>query len=185
MQISHPIGVVRQELLLILDILPRRDQPLADVGVETGINKSDIPVADVTVHEIQLLAAFRQGEVIGDPLLVLEEELLDDVRLVAEAQHEILVAEVRVVLHDMPKNRSVTDLHHRLRYVSRRLAQPGPEATAEQNNLHRFLPLRSSRSSASRRTRPALSRVSAASQTSSNDSPARSATSSSEWSPSA
>jgi hypothetical protein len=41
--------------------------------------------------------------------LVIKEELLDDVCLVAQAQDEVLVAELAVVVHQMPKDRLVSD----------------------------------------------------------------------------
>src|SRR5205814_5733422 len=75
-------------------------------------------------------------EVVRDPFLVVEEELLHHVGLVAEAKDELLVPEVRVVLHQVPEDRAVADLHHRLGDLSRVLAQPGAEAPTEQDDLH-------------------------------------------------
>src|SRR5207248_8135870 len=65
-----------------------------------------------------------------------EEELLDHVGVVAEAEDELRVPEVRVVLHQVPEDRAVADLDHRLRDLSRVLAQPGAKAPAEQDDLH-------------------------------------------------
>ena len=84
--------------------------------------------------------ALRQGEVVGDPLLVVEEELLDDVGLVAQAEDEVLVAVVRVVLHQMPEDRPVADLDHRLRDLAGELPEPSAEPAAEQHHLHRATP---------------------------------------------
>src|SRR2546423_1265652 len=48
--------------------------------------------------------------------------------------------EVRVVLHDMPQDRAVTDRHHRLRDGVVVLPQAHPQATAEQDHLHGAAP---------------------------------------------
>ena len=58
-------------------------------------------------------AAERDGQVAGLRLVV-EEEVLDELALVAEAQHEVGVPEAGVVLHDMPKNGMPAHGHHRL-----------------------------------------------------------------------
>ena len=73
---------------------------------------------------------------------VVEEELLDDVGLVAEAQDEILVPVLAVVLHDVPEDRLMADRDHRLRNALRVLADARTEATAEQHDLHDLSSLR-------------------------------------------
>jgi hypothetical protein len=45
---------------------------------------------------------------------VVGEVLLDDVALVAEADHEVVEAVVAVDLHDVPQDRPLADLDHRL-----------------------------------------------------------------------
>src|SRR6476619_271954 len=67
---------------------------------------------------------------------VVQEELLDDVRLVAEAEHEIAMPVFAVVMHQVPEDRLVADRDHRLRDVFRIIANSGAEASAEQNCLH-------------------------------------------------
>ena len=60
------------------------------------------------------MPALREDEVVGECLVVVEEVLLDHVALVAEADDEVVVPEVRVVLHDVEQDRPVGDGHHRL-----------------------------------------------------------------------
>src|SRR5690606_11732552 len=67
---------------------------------------------------------------------VVEEEFLDDVRLVAEAEHEIAMAVLAVVMHEVPEDRLVADRDHRLRDILRIVANARAETTAEQNCLH-------------------------------------------------
>src|SRR5262249_8942382 len=75
--------------------------------------------------------------VVGDPFLVVEKEFLDYVGLVAQAQDEVLVAVVGVVLHQVPEDRPVADLHHRLRDLTREFSKTSAQAAAEQDDLHR------------------------------------------------
>src|SRR6185503_9380416 len=66
------------------------------------------------------------------------EVVLDDVGPVAEAQDEVLVSEVGVVLHDVPEDRAIADRHHRLRDVLVVIPKPRPQTTTEEHNLHSF-----------------------------------------------
>src|SRR5215471_3652548 len=53
------------------------------------------------------------GEVLH-PGFVIQEEILDDIALVAETQNEVSQAMVGIQLHNVPENRPASDLHHRL-----------------------------------------------------------------------
>ena len=78
----------------------------------------------LSLERLFSLAVAVEHEVVGEGLVVVEEVLLDDVGLVAEAQHEVLVAVVGVVLHDMPQNRAVPDRDHGLRDPLGMIAEP-------------------------------------------------------------
>ena len=78
-------------------------QAVRDRRTQSSIDKGDLPVVDVSLHEFELPAALREHEVVGYRFFVLEEVVLDDIGLIAEAENEVLVAEVRIVLHDMPQ----------------------------------------------------------------------------------
>jgi len=69
-------------------------------------------------------------------IAVREEVVLDHVRAESEAQDEVGVSVVGVVLHHVPQDRAVPDVHHRLRDVLRVLSQPHAETAAEQNDFH-------------------------------------------------
>ncbi|MBN9441546.1 MAG: molecular chaperone, partial [Bosea sp.] len=73
--------------------------------------------------------------------LVVQEVFLDDVCLVAKAKDEVLVAEMGVVLHQMPEDRTRADLHHRFRDVVDIAPQPHAHAAAKEYDLHDALPL--------------------------------------------
>ena len=116
-----------------------RLQPLADVGVEPGVDEGDPPILDVAVDQDAMSAAVREDEVVRDALLVVEEILLDQVAAVAETQHEVRVPEVGVVPHEMPDHRPVADRHHRFGNVLRIVAKPHSQSSAEQYDFHRSL----------------------------------------------
>jgi hypothetical protein len=71
--------------------------------------------------------------------VVVREELLDDVALVAQADDEVVDPVGRVDLHDVPEDRLVADLDHRLRAHAGLLAHARAEAAGEDHGLHRVL----------------------------------------------
>ena len=82
-----------------------------------------IPVStNVIVHSSMSLRsslisrpAAGEHEVVRQGLVVGEEELLDRLGLVAQAEDEVLVPPGGVVLHDVPEDRPAADRDHRLR----------------------------------------------------------------------
>ena len=100
-----------------------------------------------------------------------------DVGLVAEAEDEVLVPEVGVVLHQVPEDRPVADLDHRLGDLARVLAQARARAR-RRTGRPSCLVLLSFAAMRSRRTSSHLLERRAASCTTANGRPDRSATSS-------
>ncbi len=134
-QVGEAVRVVGEEDLLLVDVLAHRRQALADVRAHPGVDEGDPPVLDVRVEQLEVAAAARQDEVVGDPFLVVEEVVLDDVALVAEAEDEVRVPVVGVVLHEVPQHRAGADRDHRLRDLVGVVAHPQPLAAAEQHDL--------------------------------------------------
>ena len=86
---------------------------------------------------ISTLRAELGDDAVGVGLLApVEEELLDDVGLVAEAQHEIAMPVLAVVLHHVPQDRLLADRDHRLGDALGVVADARAEPAAEQNDLH-------------------------------------------------
>ena len=135
--VGEGVPVVGQEHVLALEQVAHPAQPLADGGVEPGVGEGDPPVGDVGAQQLHPPAALGQHEVVGHRLVVVEEVVLDRVGPVAEAQDEVAVAVVRVVAHDVPQDRPVADLDHRLGHRLAVLPQAQAAATAEQHDLHR------------------------------------------------
>src|SRR5579862_9881924 len=88
------------------------------------------------MEQLDVLAAIGHHEIIEDAFVVIEEILFDEVRFVSEAQDEILVAEVRIVFHQMPEDGHVADLHQRFRQAFFGLTETHSEAAAKEYNLH-------------------------------------------------
>ena len=88
-------------------ILADRRQPLADVGVQPGVDERDRPVVDVARQQLDLPPPSREHEVVRHGLVVVRgSSSLITSALVAEAEDEVLVPEVGVVLHDVPQDRA-------------------------------------------------------------------------------
>src|SRR5262249_4458629 len=81
-------------------------------------------------------AAVGEPEVVRQVLIMVQEVLLDDIAPVSQTQNKIAMAEMSVVLHQVPENRAVPDGKHRLRHAIRVVAQPRSHTTAEQNKHH-------------------------------------------------
>src|SRR5690606_4079018 len=81
------------------------------------------------------LASERDRHVTPVPQVV-SEVVLDHLTLVAEAEDELPMPEMGVVLHDVPEDRLRTHRHHRLRAKLRLLAEAGSLATAKDHDLH-------------------------------------------------
>ena len=116
-QIRQAIGIVGEEHVVAVEMGLDASQTLADVRVVTSVDEGDLPLVDARAEDLNVLAAVRKHEVICRPLVVLQEELLDPACAVAEAEDEFLVAEVGVVLHQVPKDGPLPDVDQRLRNV--------------------------------------------------------------------
>ena len=113
-----------------------RPQALAD-GASRPVSTNVIRQSWMSVpQQLDRSAAVGQDEVVRQRLVVPQEVVLDDIGLVAEAEHEVLVPEVRVVPHDVPQDRPVADRHHRLGQRLGVFPQAEPLAAAEQHDLH-------------------------------------------------
>jgi hypothetical protein len=100
-------------------------------GVKKDITNFATPEAPITLTLVveysktsELLGFYGSGgleagqnEVIGSAFVVIEEVILDGVGAMSQAEDKILVPEVGVVLHHVPQDRPVADMHHRLGHI--------------------------------------------------------------------
>jgi hypothetical protein len=70
----------------------------------------------------------------------MQKVFFDAVTFMAKAEDEFLMAKMRVVLHQMPKNGARPDLHHGLRDVIDVTSKPHAGSATEDHNFH-SLPL--------------------------------------------
>src|SRR5439155_19916788 len=82
------------------------------------------------------VAADREDEVVREGLVVVEEVLLDRLRVVTQAEDEVVVPVVGVVAHDVPQDGAVPYRDHRLRNRRPCLANAQPLSAAEEDDLH-------------------------------------------------
>jgi hypothetical protein len=68
--------------------------------------------------------------------LVVEEEILDYLTFVAEAEHELVVPEMSEVAHQVPENRELTDGDHGLGDIGRNVSDPRAETATQDHRLH-------------------------------------------------
>ena len=105
-EIGEAVGVVGEEHLVAIEVRAaprRRRSPMLVVSpVSTNVIRQS---SMSRLQQVDLAPALGQDEVVRHALVVLEEELLDLVAAVAEAQDEVLVPEVGVVLHQVPQDR--------------------------------------------------------------------------------
>ena len=73
-------------------------------------------------------SAFQKGEVIGQAFVVVEEIFADQVPAISEAENKFLMPEVSVVPHQVPDDRTYSDIDKGFRDRVRMLAQARPEA---------------------------------------------------------
>ena len=86
---------------------------------------------NIAAQQFQVLAPFGQHEIVGEAFVVREKVPFDGICLVAEAEDEVVMSIVGVILHNMPQDRAVTYWHHRLGQGLGVLAHPHAEATAK------------------------------------------------------
>ena len=140
--VGESVAVIGEEHLLVLDMLTHREEPLADIAPHPGVDHRDAPVLLGIAQGFDVVAEARHDAVGVNMRLVVEEEFLDDVGLVAETQDEILVSVLAVVAHQVPEDRLAADRDHRLGNVFGVIADPRAETSAEQNCFHRPYALR-------------------------------------------
>lgn len=105
-------------------------------GFRPGVGHGDAPVGHLRGRVVGRRAG---GEIHGEVRIthtVIVEILLDDLPLVAEGQHKILVTVPGVHGHDMPQHRTPADFDHRLGFELGFFAEPGSLTATQNNNFH-------------------------------------------------
>ena len=107
----------------------------AGLRVGAGVHQRHAPRLGGVLVDLHRVVAHVEGHV-GHVEEVVGEVLLDDVALVAEADHEVAEPVVAVDLHDVPEDRPLADLHHGLGPGGGLLREPRAESAGEDDDLH-------------------------------------------------
>jgi hypothetical protein len=142
--VADPVPVGQQERTVVE---PTRQSLDAATGprLDPRVDKVDEPVLGPLPGRDDVPRGQVHGEgVVQHP--VFEKEALDHVALVAQRDDELPETVPGIVLHDVPEDGPAPDLHHRLRPQVGLLRKPAPEASCQDDHLHRVLLLTNQRS---------------------------------------
>src|SRR5258708_14206881 len=104
-------------------------QPLPDIGINASLHECDRPVVNIAIQEVDLLSTFGPDKIIGNGFVVVEEIVLNRVAAMTETENKVLLAKMRVILHQVPDDRTTPNLHHRFRPIFLIPAEPHSDAT--------------------------------------------------------
>jgi hypothetical protein len=108
-----PVPIREAEVLVVPQKGPGPLEATAGHGVLAGVEHGHPPGLGVGLVHLHLVLGHVEGDV-RHVEEVVGEVLLDHVAAVAEADDEVVDARGRVDLEDVPEDRPVADLHHRL-----------------------------------------------------------------------
>src|SRR5262249_9259772 len=94
------------------------------------------PVVNITIQKLDVLTALRPYKVVRYGFVIMQEIILDYVAPIAEAKDEISMAEVSVVLHQVPEDGPRPDFHHGLGNIVGIPAKSHSSSSAKQNHFH-------------------------------------------------
>src|ERR1043166_960363 len=136
--VAHAVAVGEAEGL-VPDQLAHPPQAAARHRAVAGIDERHTPGLELLRPHVDVVPPQIERH-IRAPQTVAGEILLDEDPLVPAADDEVVDA-VRIEdLHDVPQDRVLADLDHRLRPHLRLFGQPGPEAPRQDDRLHIMLP---------------------------------------------
>jgi len=137
--VADSVAVGETECVLALDVFGHPPEAPAGLGFVAGIHQGDAPGFGVALVHLHCVLGHVEGHV-RHVQEVVGEVLLDQVALVAAADHEIVNAVGGVDLHHMPKDRLAADLYHGLGLEVRFLGNARAEAAGEDDSFHRKVP---------------------------------------------
>src|SRR6185436_5878978 len=107
-------------------------------AVDAGVGQGDAEVLlgmQTVIANLGLLPE-ADGEVVVHGLVV-EEIVLDDAALIAQAQDELAEAIMRVALHDVPQDGAAAHFDHRFRAEFGFLPEARSQSAAQNYHLHK------------------------------------------------
>lgn len=129
--VAETVAVVRKKDFFVLNVSAHRPKSLADVAPNAGIEKRHAPVVGRRIQQLDVGRVFRNDAVGILMRLIVQKKIFDDVGFVAEAQNEIVMPVLAVIVHQMPQDRLVADRDHGLRDIFRVFPDAGAQAAAK------------------------------------------------------
>jgi len=133
-RVGHPVAVGQAELA-VADVVEHPLEAPARERALSGVHERHLPGLGRGAVHIHRLGAEVERDVAGLEE-VAGEVLLDQVALVAQADHELVDPVDRVELHHVPEHRAAPDLDHRLGLDGRLFGEAGAETTGENYDFH-------------------------------------------------
>ena len=133
--IAYPVAVGQHKGFLS-NVLPHALDPPAGLGIQPRIHQRHPPGLRHILMNRHLIFRGKIKGYIGSVKVIVREILLDDMSLIAAADHKIVEPEAGIILHDMPQNRLFSNGNHGLGFQMTLLADAGAQAAGQDYNLH-------------------------------------------------
>ncbi|MNV80243.1 hypothetical protein D3C71_1738380 [compost metagenome] len=127
--VSHHTSLIPDEIGYPL-------QSTARQRLKTRIHQSYLPRLCLALMNDDFIAAGIIKSHIRVVEIIVGKILLDHIAFIAEADHKVVKPVVRVHFHNMPKNRLLPNLNHRLRPQMRFLTDTSAVASCQNNGFH-------------------------------------------------
>src|ERR1035437_5147772 len=134
-QIAYSIAIGEAKRLFVLYVFCDALEAPTGLCVFSGINLRHAPWLGLSLVYDHAVVRHVEGD-LGHMQEIIGEILLDDIALVAAADHEIIGAMRRIDLYDVPENGFAADLDHRLGLEVARLGNAGAEPPARDDDFH-------------------------------------------------
>src|SRR5262249_30829874 len=85
-QISEAVAVVGEKHVFALYVLFNRLETLSDIGCGAGIDESDVPIVDIAVEKLEILASLPQDKIVGKAFIVVQKIVFDEICGVTKAE---------------------------------------------------------------------------------------------------
>ena len=126
--ICHAISIGQHESIPIEVFLYSLDTSSCH-SIQTGIYQSHLPwFQDIIMYDHLVFLCKIKGNITVVKIIICKP-FLDYMLLISTADHKFIKAICRIHFHDMPENRLLSDLDHRLRFQMALLTDTGPKTT--------------------------------------------------------
>src|SRR5579885_1557819 len=134
-EIADAVAVSEAEGLIVLDVVGDALETPAGLRALAGVDQRHAPGLGLALMDDDAVVRHVEGDV-RHVQEVVGEIFLDDVALVAAADHEVVGAVRRIDLHDVPKDRLAADLDHGLGPQVAFFRNAGSQAARQNDDFH-------------------------------------------------